>query len=257
MKEFLANNIETILAVIAFIVAGWKAKKSGALNTFLVERVEGLAKPEDKDAIKAQAIAAGVSAVLKKTVVNAGLSTKEKPASAVKKILQTLLPLFLAVAVLPGCSLVAPDKTEIVAEKAMWVLVNDALSKSDALHEQSLVQLRDYAIAQAVEGNRQAALDDIHVATKDGHVPTAEMERITEWLAKRNSEETTRIWAAYTAGSDPKSRRDLRQVIAKMESLRMARLSAEELKQEALAFLMSVGKDVGLLENKEVPNGNP
>lgn len=101
--QWILDHIETVLSLVAFLVAGWKARKSGALNTFLVKKVEGLADPADKEAIKAEAIAAGVQGVLGKVVANAGLSSKEKPAALAKKALQTLLPVFLGAVLLGGC----------------------------------------------------------------------------------------------------------------------------------------------------------
>lgn len=71
--EFAKDNLETIVAVVAFLVAAWKAWKSGGLNTFLVKKVEGLASKEDKDAIKADAIQAGLQPLLDKVVKKAGL----------------------------------------------------------------------------------------------------------------------------------------------------------------------------------------
>lgn len=90
--DWILAHWETIASIAAFLLAAWKAWRAGTLNTFLVQRVEGLAKQEDKDAIKAQAIGAGLSAILGKTVVNAGLSSKEKPAGVAKKIVQAILP---------------------------------------------------------------------------------------------------------------------------------------------------------------------
>jgi len=159
--------------------------------------------------------------------------------------------LALALLLLPGCALLGPDKEEVLVERHLWDMAEEALNSSDALHEASLAQLRDYALVQALEGNRQAALDDTHMATVDGQVPAAEVERIQAWLLDANAKESARIWAAYNAGLNPKSRADFKEVLWKMRALRMSRLSAEDLKLESLDFLMQVGKDVGIIKEGE------
>jgi hypothetical protein len=254
-----------VVSVVLGWISIWKALQAkdykGALNA-TIDGIDDVAKREGvrgtaagasavKAAVTVRAVAAGMEPVLNALVKKRKDAPKPAPTPTVLGVLFLLL-----VPALAGCSLLGPDKTEVAAEKALWSMVNRTVEQSDVLHQQSLAQLRDYALVQALEGNRQAALDDTHVATKDGFIPAAEAERIQSWITKRNKEETDRIWAAYTAGLDPKSRRDLRQVLAKMESLRMARLSAEDLKLQALDFLMTVGKDVGIVK-EEVPRGNP
>lgn len=108
--DWILDHIDAVLAVVAFIVAGWKARKAGTLATFLVNRVENIATPEDKAAIKAQAIAAGVQGTLGKTVVNAGLSSSAKSPGFLGKALQAVLPLLLVAVALGGCVSTAPYK---------------------------------------------------------------------------------------------------------------------------------------------------
>lgn len=110
MLAWILEHKETVLAVVAFLVAGWKAWRAGTLNTFLVERVEGLASKQDKDAIKAQAIGAGIDGLLGRVVVNAGLSSKAKKPGVLKKVVQTVLPLLLGAVLLGGCASSDPYK---------------------------------------------------------------------------------------------------------------------------------------------------
>lgn len=101
--DWILNHMELVGAVIAFLMAGWKAKNAGTLNRFLVQKVEGLATKEDKAEIRTQAAVVGVGALLSRTVANAGLSSARKPAGLAKKLLQTALPALL-VASLSGCA---------------------------------------------------------------------------------------------------------------------------------------------------------
>lgn len=68
MLEWLLEHWELVGAVVAALIGAWKARKAGALNGFLVERIEGLASKEDKQAIQGSAIAAGLEGVLSKIV---------------------------------------------------------------------------------------------------------------------------------------------------------------------------------------------
>ncbi len=115
--QWILDHLETVVAVVAFLVAGWKAKKAGSLNGFLVQRIENLAEPADKEAIRAQAVTAGVHGLLGKVVANAGLSSKEKPAGFAGKLLQTILPLFLVALFLPGCALFSTDQPSYLSCK--------------------------------------------------------------------------------------------------------------------------------------------
>ena len=64
MLDWIVAHIETVLAVVAFVVAGLKARKAGGLNEFLVSKIDGIATKEEKEAIKAQSVAIGVEKVL-------------------------------------------------------------------------------------------------------------------------------------------------------------------------------------------------
>ena len=104
---------ETLVSIAAFLWATWKAWKRGTLNTFLVTKVEGLATKQEKDAIKADAIGAGVQGVLGKVVANAGLSSTKTPATGVKKLAQVILPLLLGAVLLGGCVSIEPYRLAV------------------------------------------------------------------------------------------------------------------------------------------------
>lgn len=101
--RWLIDNWPTVLSVVAFLVAGFKAWRRGQLANFLAIKMEGLASQNDKEELKVSAVAVGLQSVLDRTVVNAGLSSKKRPAKGVKKIAQVLVPLVLAAVLLPGC----------------------------------------------------------------------------------------------------------------------------------------------------------
>lgn len=113
MIDWILAHIDSILAVGAALLGAYKAYKAGTLNAFLAKKVEGLADPADKEAIKAEAIAAGVQGLLGKVVVNAGLSSKKKPAGIVGKALGAVLPLVLGAVLLGGCSAVEPYRLSV------------------------------------------------------------------------------------------------------------------------------------------------
>lgn len=100
--QWIADHIETVLAVVAFLWAAWKAKRSHQLAGFLTQKLEGLATAQDKDAVKSSAIVAGLQGLLHRTVVNQGLSSDKEP-TLVSRLLHAVLPLFLIAAVLGGC----------------------------------------------------------------------------------------------------------------------------------------------------------
>jgi len=68
MLEWLMENWQTIAAVVAAVAAGCKAYRNGTLNAFLVAKIEGIAEPADKQAIKNSALAAGLQGLLHKVV---------------------------------------------------------------------------------------------------------------------------------------------------------------------------------------------
>ena len=105
--EWILAHWETLTAIVAALLGAWKARKAGVLNTFLVKAVEGIADPADKQLIKESAAAQGVQKVLSKVVANAGLSSKQKPAGFLGKVIQTVLPLALGAVVLAGCKTVS------------------------------------------------------------------------------------------------------------------------------------------------------
>lgn len=71
--DWILNHWHTLVAIALFVVAGWKARKNGTLNAFLVTHIEELASDADKKAIKADAIEVGVQGLLDKVVAVAGL----------------------------------------------------------------------------------------------------------------------------------------------------------------------------------------
>lgn len=143
MVQWIIDHVETVLAVVAFLVAGWKARKNGVLATFLTTRINGIATPEDKAAIKAEAIEAGVQTLLHKTVVNAGLS-KEKPAGLAKKALQTVLPLLLGAVLLGGCKSIEPYRLSVEGMASTGDDVRPLIKSPLTPGEQALVDAWDF-----------------------------------------------------------------------------------------------------------------
>ena len=149
MLEWVTNHIETLLSLVAFLVAGWKARKAGVLNTFLTQKVDGLAEPADKEAIKAEAVKAGVQSLLHRTVVNAGLSSSQKPAGVAKKVLQTLLPVALGAVLLGGCA------------------TNSAAYKDALVRFQTTGKAVELHLTPAADPSVQALYDAFHAAINE------------------------------------------------------------------------------------------
>lgn len=100
MLEWIEENAATIVAVIGFLIAGWKAHRRGALAAFLVERADGIATKDEKAGIKSEAINAGLEGTLNPIVRRV---TKGDSGGVVGFVKRLLLPVLLLA--VTGCAL--------------------------------------------------------------------------------------------------------------------------------------------------------
>ena len=97
--EWILAHWETLAAIVAFVVAAVKAKKNGTVAAFLVSKVEGLASPEDRKAIGADALKAKVEGTLAPLV----RKVTKGEGGGMLGLLKGLLPV-LALVALSGCA---------------------------------------------------------------------------------------------------------------------------------------------------------
>lgn len=160
-------------------------------------------------------------------------------------MLRRLLPLL--VVLLPGCALFSSPPEDVAAVRLAVAQLDEALERSDALHEKSLRQLRDELRTRWFEAIDQAVLDDLHKAGQDG-LTHEEVVAIDAAAAEHRAKALMSIDAAYEAGRDPQIRKDLRAVYATLRTYILTRMSAEEVKLEMLHQVEDWARGAGVLE---------
>jgi hypothetical protein len=161
-----------------------------------------------------------------------------------------LFTLFLVAMVLfpvAGCALFATPPEDISSVRTAVRQLDDALERSDALHEKSLRQFRDQLQVRWFEAIDQASLDDLNKAAADG-LTVEEVEAIQKAAATARAEALVDIDRAFEAGRDPQIRKDLRTVYGALRAYILSKMSAEAVKQEMLDQVEGLARTAGVIE---------
>ncbi len=146
-----------------------------------------------------------------------------------------------------GCAWFQTPAEDITTVRRAVAQMDEALSRSDGLHEKSLRQLRDELRVRWLEAIDQAALDELHQRA-DGGLTLQEVREVDLERSRLRDAALKSVEAAYEAGRDPAIRKDLRRVYEVLRAWVLARLSAEEVKNELLEEGEKVLRGAGVVE---------
>lgn len=258
------EKITSALAVLGFLFGVWRHFKAngwrGALDA-VIAGAEHYAENSGegqgahlKSTIRSFAQNAGVDAVLHEEVKKVTEPPAVAPPAAAAGLLALLLvPAFL----LGGCSLMGPSSEEWQAATMTVEQAEQAVAQSDALHRQSLDQFRDLLQAEWFAAIDQAAIDERHHAegfvwakgwtpenpgAADGKLTADEATAIAEEVSALKIDALATIARAYAAGIDPKSRRDLREVLGSLKFWIAARAGGAKVTEEVVGRLRDAAK---------------
>lgn len=266
--------IELVVGIVLGALALWRhlaaakaaieAKDLGKALGSVIEGVEDLERdlPETagvvKQRIRQTANVLGAAEKLHAEVKKrfpGSLTPSAPPAAGGGKVAGLLLLAALA-AGSAGCSLVGgPSAEEWGAASTSVELAEQGVAQAHALHRQSLEQFRDLLRAEWHAAIDQAGLDELHFAerytwteghgatgTEDGKLTTEEAAAIAEVASRLKREAEEKIQRAFEAGLEPKSWRDVREVLGSLKFWIAARRGGAEVTAEVIGRLREAVK---------------